>query len=119
MRENEAVESRQSVKERRWKSASDHTHVRRRLRALQLRQWGKRRHIVRHLRELGVRKGPASRMVYSHLSTWALSGHVLVNNAMRNVYFTVRGLVSVADEWLNRTKPSSAPAQLSLNLGMS
>lgn len=94
-------------------------HVRRRLRALQLRQWGKRRHIVRHLRELGVRKGPASRMVYSHLSTWALSGHVLVNNAMRNVYFTVRGLVSVADEWLNRTKPSSAPAQLSLNLGMS
>jgi group II intron reverse transcriptase/maturase len=93
-------------------------HVRRRLRALQLRQWGKRRHIARHLQRLGTKKGTARRVVYDgHRSTWAMSGLVNVNNAMRNVYFTARGLVSIVENWLSRTKASSAPAQLTLPLG--
>lgn len=91
-------------------------HVRRRLRALQLRQWGKRRHIARQLRLLGSAKSATRKVVYEgHRSTWAMSG--LVNNAMRNVYFTARGLVTLVETWLIRNKMSSAPAQLSLPLG--
>lgn len=93
-------------------------HVRRRLRALQLRQWGRRRHIARHLQRLGTGKRAAWKVVYEgHRSTWALSGLIIVNNAMRNVYFTARGLVSIVEKWLNRTKASSASAQLTLPLG--
>ena len=92
-------------------------HVRRRLRALQLRQWGKRRHIARHLQRLGTKQSTAMRVVYEgHRSTWAMSGLVNVNRAMRNVYFTDRGLVSVVEKWLERPKASFAPAQLTLQL---
>jgi RNA-directed DNA polymerase len=93
-------------------------HVRRRLRALQIRQWGKRRHIARQLQRLGTAKRVASSTVYQgRRSTWALSGHVVVHNAIRNVYFAARGLVSVVEKWLSRTKEeSSAPAQLTLKL---
>jgi len=94
------------------------SHVRRRLRALQIRQWGKRRHIARHLQRLGISRRIAWRTVYEgRRSTWALSGHVVMNNAMRNVYFTARGLVSIVDKWLSRTRPPLAPAQLTLKLG--
>jgi group II intron reverse transcriptase/maturase len=92
-------------------------HVRRRLRALQIRQWGRRRHIARHLHKLGVPKRVAFREVYKgRRGSWALSGLLAVNNAMRNVYFTARGLVSILDKWLSRTRPPPAATQLTLKL---
>lgn len=93
-------------------------HVRRRLRALQIRQWGRRLHIARNLHKLGAPKRAAFHEVYKgRRGPWALSGLVTVNHAMRNVYFTARGLVSIVDKWLSRTRPPPAPAQLTLKLG--
>lgn len=93
-------------------------HIRRRLRALQLRQWGKRRNIARHLQRLGKGKRTAWNEVYKgRRSTWALSGLLTINDAMRNVYFTARGLVSLVDRWQSRVKTSVAPKQLTLTLG--
>jgi group II intron reverse transcriptase/maturase len=93
-------------------------HVRRRLRALQIRQWGRRRHIAKQLIKLGIKRHAAFREVYKgRRGPWALSGLVMMNNAMRSVYFTARGLVSVVERWLMRTKQSSAPRQLTLGLG--
>ena len=93
-------------------------HVRRRLRALQIRQWGRRSHVARHLYKLGIGKGAAFREVYKgRRGTWALSGLITVHRAMRNLYFTDRGLISIVEKWLSRHKPSSAQIQLSLEFG--
>lgn len=93
-------------------------HVRRRLRALQIRQWGRRRHIARHLQRLGAKKRVAWKAVYAgHRSTWALSNHVVINDTLRNRYFTERKLVDLAAKLLERFKASLAPAQLTLALG--
>ena len=93
-------------------------HVRRRLRALQIRQWGRRRHIARHLQRLGAKKRVAWKAVYAgHRSTWALSIHPVINATLRNRYFTERKLVDLAAKLLERFNASLAPAQLRLALG--
>jgi hypothetical protein len=78
-------------------------HARRRLRALQLRQWGRRRHIYRHLWRLGVKRTTAAAAVYKdHRSTWKLSHTYAVEKALPNKRFAARGLVSLATTWLSR-----------------
>ena len=93
-------------------------HVRRRLRALQIRQWGRRRHIARHLQRLGTKKRIAWQAVYEgHRGTWALSNHAVIHSALRNRYFIERGLVNLVEKLLARFERSSAPTQLTLALG--
>jgi RNA-directed DNA polymerase len=77
-------------------------HIRRRLRALQLRQWGRRRHISRHLQRLGVRKSTASSVYEGRRSTWKLSHTPVVDRALPNKWFTSRGLVSLVGRWVSR-----------------
>ena len=73
---------------------------------------------TRHLQRLGTTKRTAWNEVQKgRRSTWTLSGLVTINKAMRNVYFTVRGLVSLVDRWQSRAKTSVAPSQLTLALG--
>jgi RNA-directed DNA polymerase len=93
-------------------------HVRRRLRALLLKQWKRRRFIARRLVRLGVSKQMAWNGVYrGHRSLWALSDAPCVEHGLRNAYFAKRGLASVADEWRRLTaKRVVATAQLSLAL---
>ena len=85
-------------------------HVRRRLRALQLRQWGRRRHVYRHLRRLGVKRTTAAGVYKGHRSTWKLSHTPAVEKALPNKRFAARGLVSLATTWLSRFQTVIAKA---------
>jgi group II intron reverse transcriptase/maturase len=69
-------------------------HLRRRLRAIILRHWKRRRTIVRRLIKLGVRWESAWRQIYEgRKSWWALSHTPVVDYGLRNAYFAERGLV--------------------------
>lgn len=92
-------------------------HIRRRLRALVLKQWKRKRTMVRELIALGVKPKTAWRIYDEHRSWWALSHATAVDRGLRNAYFAERGLVSIAETWRERAKHIVAPAQLTLALG--
>jgi hypothetical protein len=93
-------------------------HIRRRLRAIQLKHWKRRRTIARNLVQLGVRRKTAWRRVYQgRKSWWALSHDAAVDRGLRNAYFAERGLVSLAARLRARLEQIAAPAQLTLVLG--
>jgi len=73
-------------------------HVRRRLRAIILRHWKRKRTIARCLVALGVPRRSAWRQVYQgRRSWWALSHIPAVDRGLRNAYFAERGLASLAE----------------------
>lgn len=75
-------------------------HIRRRMRAIVLRHWKRKRSIARQLIRLGMRSKTAWQGVYKgHLSWWALSHTSVVERGLRNAYFAERGLVSLAERW--------------------
>ena len=75
-------------------------HLRRRLRAIQLKQWRRHRTIAQRLIQLGARKATAQRTIYGgHKSLLRLSHTPVVNRALRNAHFANRGLVSLVERW--------------------
>jgi group II intron reverse transcriptase/maturase len=75
-------------------------HLRRRLRALQLKQWKKKRLILQHLIRLGTPPAIARIDVYARQrSWWALSEIRAVCRALTNAYFELRGLFSLGLNW--------------------
>jgi group II intron reverse transcriptase/maturase len=93
-------------------------HIRRRLRAIQLKQWKRKRTIARNLIKLGVSKRAAWRGVYKgRQSLWHLSHTPAVDRGLRNAYFAERGLVSLQQRWLGSARHIAAPKQLSLWMG--
>lgn len=75
-------------------------HVRRRLRALVLKHWKRKRHIVARLIGLGVPKPLARIDIYARRkSWWALSETRAVNRGLTNEYFERRGLYSLHAHW--------------------
>lgn len=94
-------------------------HIRRRLRALQLRQWKRRRTIAIKLIHLGVKPKTAWSFVYNDKkSWWALSYGFTISKALSTKYFAERGLVSVEQRWREiNTRNAIGPAQLNLALG--
>ncbi len=93
-------------------------HLRRRLRALILRDWKRKRTMVRRLIQLGVKPKTAWRVYQGHRSWWALSHFSPVDRGLRNAYFAERGLVSLAIRWRElQSKRVVAPVQLTLALG--
>jgi group II intron reverse transcriptase/maturase len=93
-------------------------HIRRRLRAIQLKHWKRKRTIALRLIRLGVRKATAWRRVYEgRKSLWALSHDPVVERALHNAYFAERGLVSLKGLWQLRSAQIGAPVQLELALG--
>lgn len=93
-------------------------HIRRRLRAIQLRHWKRKRTIARKLIQLGARRATAWRRVYAgRKSLWSLSADPVTHAALRNVYFTERGLVGLQEQWRAKHRAIAAPAQLTLALG--
>jgi hypothetical protein len=101
-------------------------HIRRRLRALVLRDWKRKRSIVKRLIQLGVRKQSAWSIYERKRSWWALSHCSPVDNGMRNAYFAQRGLVSLSAEWRKlqsdprkrpKSKQASPRGQIPLGLG--
>jgi RNA-directed DNA polymerase len=93
-------------------------HIRRRLRAVLLKQWKRKRFIARRLIKLGVKPKTAWRNTYEgRKSLWALSHTPAVNRGLRNAYFAERGLLSIAEKWRADARYIDAPAQLTLTLG--
>jgi group II intron reverse transcriptase/maturase len=73
-------------------------HMRRRLRAIQLRHWKRKRTIARNLIKLGVKRDSVWRQLYSgRKSWWALSHTHAVDQGLRNAYFAKRGLIFLVD----------------------
>lgn len=95
-------------------------HIRRRLRALLLKQWKRRRSIVRRLIKLGVSRRTTRKSVYDgQRSTWDLSHRPAVDRALPKVYFLGRGLISLEQRWKETWDRVIAPRpiQLTLDLG--
>ncbi len=94
-------------------------HIRRRLRAILLRQWKRRRFIVRRLVQMGVKPASAWSSIYrGHRSLWALSHSPAVERGLSPAYFAEQGLVAVEQRWSRlRALPVAAPVQLALALG--
>jgi len=90
-------------------------HIRRRLRAIVLKHWKRRRTIARRLIRLGVKPRSAWRGVYDgHKSLWSLSHSPAVDRGLRNAYFAERGLVSLLGEFEEIWTTIPAPKQLTL-----
>ena len=69
-------------------------HIRRRLRAIILRHWKRKRTIVRRLIKLGIKPRTAWKQIYQgRRSWWALSHAHVVDRGLRNAYFAERGLI--------------------------
>ena len=101
---------------------STDAHVRRRLRAIQLKQWKRRRTMAKRLIRLGVTPTTAWRGIYrGRKSIWALSHAAAVDRGLSNEYFARLGLVSLEATWKERRAEHRlqrrGPAQLSLMPG--
>ena len=93
-------------------------HIRRRLRALKLRQWKSKLIRARKLIALGVKAKSVWRTVYDgRKSLWALSHSPVVDRALHNAYFAECGLVSLRQRFREHQEHMLAPAQLTLALG--
>jgi group II intron reverse transcriptase/maturase len=72
--------------------------LRRRLRAILLRHWKRKRTIARNLVKLGVPRRSAWRQVYQgHQSWWALSHIPAVDHGLNRAFFRERGLVALVE----------------------
>jgi group II intron reverse transcriptase/maturase len=93
-------------------------HFRRRMRAIQLQHWKRKRTIARRLIGLGARSRTAWRTVYDgRCSLWALSGTAVVAFRLNKEYFDRLELVTLTDRWLEKQQAIAAPVQLTLPLG--
>jgi RNA-directed DNA polymerase len=85
-------------------------HIRRRLRAIILRHWKRKRTIARRLIKLGVKRQSAWLQVYAgRKSWWALSHTPAVDQGLRNAYFAKRGLIFLIDLHGQRHQQIVAP----------
>ena len=74
-------------------------HIRRRLRAIRLRQWKRNRTRARKLRSLGVSSKAVAKSVYRNGGLWKLSTSYASNRGMNNAYWANAGLVSLVSLW--------------------
>lgn len=94
------------------------SHVRRRLRALVLKDWKRKKTIARKLIALGVKPKTAWRSIYAgRKSPWSMSIAGAVERGLRNAYFAERGLISLEQLWEADSRRVVAPVQLKLALG--
>ncbi|MBI5607688.1 MAG: group II intron reverse transcriptase/maturase [Deltaproteobacteria bacterium] len=82
-------------------------HIRRRLRAIQLKQWKRKPTIVRRLTALGAPEPAARAAVYGQTrSIWNLSHtYAVEQGAMSPQWFATQGLISLAESWRASGKP--------------
>jgi RNA-directed DNA polymerase len=96
---------------------SSDAHIRRRLRAIQLRQWKRKRFMARQLIRLGARRETVwSRLYGGRKSLWALSHCGPVDYALGKAHFAARGLESLEAIYRSRSKQLIASVQLQLDL---
>ena len=84
-------------------------HIRRRLRAIQLKHWKTKRTMATRLIRLGAKAKTAWGSIYGgRRSLWALSHCAAADRGLCNAYFAERGLESVQNRW--RLKQSNIVA---------
>ena len=92
-------------------------HIRRRLRAVQLRHWKQKKTIVRKLIALGIRAKAVRRSVIEgRKSFWAMSHTSAVDRGLPNSHWDARGLYSIGRAWRQMREQVALPAQLTLRL---
>jgi len=92
-------------------------HIRRRLRALQLRHWKEKRTIGRKLIALGIGAKAVWRSVSGGCeSLWAMSHTSAVDRGLPNSHWDARGLYSIGRAWRQMREQIALPAQLTLRL---
>jgi RNA-directed DNA polymerase len=92
-------------------------HIRRRLRAIALRHWKRRRTIVHNLIALGVKRSSAYGSVHGgHKGLWALSHTYAVDHAMPVRFFTERGLERLVEMHRRTHEHIVAPVKRQLAL---
>jgi group II intron reverse transcriptase/maturase len=75
-------------------------HIRRRLRAIMLKHWKRKRTMVKRLVKLGVMSSTARRSIYTgRRGTWALSHCSAVDRGLKNAYFAELKLYSLKMAW--------------------
>jgi hypothetical protein len=85
------------------------SHIRRRLRAIKLKQWKWKRTIVKALIALGVKAKTVWKRVYQgSKSLWALSHDYVVDRGLNNAHFADLGLQSLWNMWNNYNQTQTA-----------
>ncbi len=95
-------------------------HIRRRLRAIILKHWKRKRTIAKQLIIRGAGKRSAWRAIYQDSrSWWKLSHTAIVDRTLNNAFFAEQGLVFLVDKWNEYQARSiaNAPRQLDLPMG--
>ena len=88
-------------------------HIRRRLRAVVLKHWKRKRTIARRLIGLGGKPKTVWRRLYEgRKGLWALSDNSIVHRGLRNAYFADRGLESLLSRFKALWAAALAPQQL-------
>lgn len=82
-------------------------HIRRRLRAILIRQRKRPRHLLRHLLRRGVPAGAAHKAVYGIQGHWKRSSSYGVHRAYPNAWFADR-LVNLYQRWKELTSPPAS-----------
>lgn len=104
-----------------WDSTLSHldSHIRRRLRAIQLRHWKRPRTLAMRLIKAGVKPKTAYNYAYAgKRSWWAKSAGFLISKALPNKHFADLGLVSLAQRGRELLSLNvCGPTQLTLGLG--
>lgn len=100
-----------------WTLRALDAHIRRRLRAIILHHWRRKRTIARNLVRLGVKRANAWRQVYAgRKSLWALSHTHAVDHGLNVRFFRERGLIVLVDLHRQRHRLVVAPASPQLAL---
>jgi len=91
--------------------------ARRRLRAIQLKQWKRKRTIVRKLNRMKYSKKVARNVYRGRRGWWSLSFDGVVSSRLNHAWFAARGFVPLRERLRLRLLPKAAPAQLSFEWG--
>lgn len=93
-------------------------HLRRRLRAMTLKQWKRKETMRKRLERLGVRGKTARKVLYEgRKSIWALSISSAAHVGLSNRYFAELGLYSLKENWSRKQGSMVVPTQMALPLG--
>ena len=85
--------------------------ARRRVRAIQLRQWKRKRTILPKLNRMKYSKKMAKAIYSGKSGWWALSGNGVVSHRLNVTWMLERGLESLLERHVERALPMIAPAQ--------
>ncbi len=91
--------------------------TRRRLRALKLKQWKRKRTIIRHLNRMKFSKKVARNVYKGQRSWWALSRDGVVSHRLNNQWFIEQGHYALERRLVERKLTKVAPAQQSFGWG--